>query len=209
MADDAPDPEAATLLGAGAGRERALGEILDRHRRRLLKMVHLRMDPRLRARLGASDVLQDAYVDASRRLPEYLRDPRMPFFLWLRFLTAQRLAALHRRHILASRRDASRDVRAAGATDAWAASIADVVADEGTTPSEGAVREELRERVMAALDGMDDGDRRVLVLRHFEELTNAEAARELEIEPAAASKRYVRALRRLGEALGGDVAGAP
>jgi RNA polymerase sigma-70 factor (ECF subfamily) len=166
-------------------------------------MVELRMDPRLRARLGASDVLQDAFVEASERLGDYLADPRMPFFLWLRFITAQRLLALHRRHLEAKKRDARRQVAAGGRGFPAATSIALAanLVDRGTTPTEGAVREELRRRLEDALDKMTPQDREVLVLRHFEELSNAEAARELGIEESAASKRYLRALKRLREVL--------
>jgi RNA polymerase sigma-70 factor (ECF subfamily) len=190
------DEREVEILRSAPDRQRALGELLDRHRRRLLKMVNLRMDPRLRARLGASDVLQDAFVEVSRRIASYLADPRMPFFLWLRFITAERLLTAHRRHLLAGRRDARREVRGPG-VEPTTESLADRFAAEGTTPSEGALRTEIRARVMEALDAMEPGDRRVLALRHFEELSNAEAARELDITEAAASKRYLRALRRL------------
>ena len=212
MGSEADEPEVARLKNAGEDRERAFGELFDRHRRRLLKMVHLRMDPRLRARMGASDVLQDAFVDASRRLPDYLDDPRMPLFLWLRFLTAQRLLMLHRRHLTAGKRDARRDARAAAFPDATNDSLAEHLEARGTTPTDGAARAESRARLLETLDAVDPDDRRVLVLRHFEELSNVEAARELDIEPAAASKRHVRALRRLKAALdappGADPAGS-
>jgi RNA polymerase sigma-70 factor (ECF subfamily) len=210
MGTDEPDPEVAALREAGADRERAFGELFDRHRRRLLKMVHLRMDARLRARVGASDVLQDAFVEASRRLPDYLDDPKMPFFLWLRFLTAQRLLMLHRRHLLTGKRDARRDAHGRAIPDATNDSLADQLEARGTTPTQGAARAEFRARILQTLDAVDPDDRRVLALRHFEELTNVEAARELGIEPAAASKRYVRALKRLKAALdapGSDPAG--
>jgi RNA polymerase sigma-70 factor (ECF subfamily) len=194
------EPEVERLREAGPDRDHALGEILELHRRRLLKMVNLRMDPRLRARLGASDVIQEAFVEVTRRLPAYLADPRMPFFLWLRFLTAERLITAHRRHVLAGRRDARREEGPRG-VEPTSDALADRLAAGGTTPTEGAVRAEARARVLEAIDGMDPDDRRVLALRHFEELTNVETARELGIEESAASKRYVRALGRLREAL--------
>jgi RNA polymerase sigma-70 factor (ECF subfamily) len=202
------EPEVQRLLDAGPERERVLGELLEAHRRRLLKMVGLRMDPRLRARLGASDVLQDAYVEVSRRIASYLEDPRMPFFLWLRFITGERLLTAHRKHLLASRRDARRE-SSRPVDEPTSDAMADHVAAGGTTPTEGAARSEVRARVLEALDGMDENDRRVLALRHFEELTTSEAARELGITEAAASKRYLRALRRLRDALGAGDAAEP
>lgn len=195
-----PDEEAAALAAAATDRDAELGRLLERHRRRLLKMVHLRMDPRLKARLGASDVLQDAYVEINDRVEDYLKDPRMPFFLWVRFITAQRMMALHRRHIGAKKRDVRRQVEL-GMPAATTAALVDRLMAQGTTPTQALHREEMRVRVALGLDKMAVADREILVLRHFEELTNAEAAQELDIEPPAASKRYVRALRRLRQVL--------
>lgn len=194
------DPEAAALAAAGPNRSEALGALLESHRRRLLKMVHLRMDPRLKTRLGASDVLQDAFVDVNQRIDDYLADPRMPFFLWLRFITAQRLVSLHRHHVGTKKRDVRRQVEA-GLPAASTPALVDRILAGGTSPTQGVVREEVRIRVGSLLDGMNASDREILVLRHFEELSNAEAAQELSIEAPAASKRYVRALRRLRDAL--------
>jgi RNA polymerase sigma-70 factor (ECF subfamily) len=70
-----------------------------------------------------------------------------------------------------------------------------------TSPSQAAIRHELQARLHAALDEMNPLDREILALRHFEELSNNEVARVLEITPEAASKRYLRALRRLREIL--------
>jgi RNA polymerase sigma-70 factor (ECF subfamily) len=203
-APEGPRPEAEDLLRAGGERPRLLGDLWERHRLRLLKMVHLRMDPRVKARLGASDVLQEAFVEVSRRLDEYLERPDMPFFLWVRFLTAQTLVGLHRHHLGAQKRDPRRQAADAALPGATSVALADHLMAHGTTPTEGAVRADLRRRLEEALDRMEPKDRDVLVLRHFEELTNAEAAQELGIEPDAASKRYLRALRRLRAILGDD-----
>ena len=200
---DAPDDDLLALQAAGSGRDAALAAALDRHRLRLLRMVDVRMHPALRGRIGASDVLQDAWLEISERLGDYLADPRMPFFLWIRFITAQRLVALHRRHLGAQKRDVRRQVSLGRGAFPSATSVAlvDRLVAAGTTPTQGAVRGELRLQLEEALDRMNPADREVLVLRHFEELTNAEAADELGIEKPAASKRYVRALRRLREVL--------
>lgn len=200
VSPEANDPEAAALAAAGPRRSEALGELLEQHRRRLLKMVHLRMDPRLKTRVGASDVLQEAFVEVNERVEAYLEDPRMPFFLWLRFITAQRLVALHRHHIGAQKRDVRRQVDA-GIPSASTPALVDHLMASGTSPTQGVAREETRIRMGAALDRMPAADREILVLRHFEELSNAETAQELGIEPPAASKRYVRALRRLKDML--------
>ncbi|MDJ0975427.1 MAG: sigma-70 family RNA polymerase sigma factor [Planctomycetota bacterium] len=193
---ETPDPEATALAAAGDDVEETLGELWKQHRRRLLKMVHLRMDPRVKGRVGASDVLQDAYVEVNRRVRDYVANPRMPFFLWLRFITAQQLIALQRRHIGAKKRDVRRQVDA-GIPGASTPALVDQLMGGLTTPTQRIAREEQRLQVAAALDQMDADDREILVLRHFEELSNIEAAAELDIKPPAASKRYVRALARM------------
>ena len=98
------------LRSAREGDTRALGDLLAAHRDRLRLMVRLRLDRRLQGRIDPSDVVQDAYLEAAERFPDYARDASMPFFLWLRFLTAQRLMILHRRHLGTQGRDASREV---------------------------------------------------------------------------------------------------
>lgn len=199
-----PAPEARQLREAGDEREARLGQMVEAHRRRLLKMVHVRLDPRLKARLGASDVIQDVFVDVVRRVDEFVDGPDMPFFLWLRLLTAQKVVDLHRKHLHAKKRDVRRqaDGRISGHPDATSVALVDHLMDPRTRPSVAAVREEARQRAIHVLDTMKTDDREILVLRHFEELTNAEAAVELGISEPAASKRYVRALARMGSVLG-------
>ncbi len=185
----------------GGDRE-ALGALFDRHRDRLLRMVRLRMNRRLRGRVTASDVLQETYFEVSARLAEYLREPTMPFFLWLRFLAGQRLAILHRRHLDTRQRDAGREVPLhAAVPEATSAALAARLASSRTGPVDALVRAELRQRLREALDTMHPLDREVLALRHFEQLRNTEAAAVMGLSEAAASKRYVRALARLREIL--------
>ena len=162
-------------------------------------MVHLRMDPKLRARVSPSDVLQEAFVEISARVGDYLDNPRMPFFLWLRLTTAQQLVAAYRHHVEIQKRDVRRQVRIdRGAfPEASSAVMADRLVGALTTPSGAAMQAEARRQIESALDQLSDKDREVLVMRHFEELSNVEAAQELGIEEPAASKRYLRALQRL------------
>ncbi len=194
-----PQDDLEALQGAGRDRAQVLAELFEVHRRRLLKMVHLRLDPKLRERVSPSDVVQEAFLEISARVGDYLDDPRMPFFLWLRFLTAQKLVALYRFHAGAQKRDVRRQVPLGRAAfpDASSVVMAQELAGNLTSPSANAMRMEARLQVEAALDQMNPADREVLVLRHFEELTNLEAAEELGIQESAASKRYLRALRRL------------
>lgn len=204
--EEAVDPLEAR---ARAGDAEAMGELFTRWRRRLELMVKVRMDPRLAGRFDPSDVLQEAWLDVARRLQEYAANPEMPAWLWVRFLTVQKLAELHRRHLGAQRRDAGREVRRMAGPGATSVSIASRLVGDATSPSRGAEREEMRERLTKALDSMDEIDREVLLLRHFEELTNNEVAAVLGITKAGASNRYVRALARLSAILGEEPGGAP
>jgi RNA polymerase sigma-70 factor (ECF subfamily) len=198
--------EAERLQAAGPRRGEVLAGLLEEQRARLERMVALRMDPRLRARVGASDVLQDAFLEIGARLDDWLRDPSMPFHLWVRFLTAQRLAQAHRFHVGAQRRAAGKErALVAGGPEASSATMAEWLADGRTSPTQGVVRKELRAQLEQALAALEPMDREVLALRHFEGFTNAEVAAALGIEVQAASKRYVRALERLRGVL--DVTG--
>lgn len=198
-----PDTDLARLREAGASRGEVLGALLEAHRKRLLRMVDLRMDPALRARLGASDVLQEAYIEIAERLDKYLDDPPMPFFVWVRFLTAQRLLQLRRYHVGAKRRDARRERHAEhlGLSGHSTVALADRLMATGITPSVALMREDRRARVVRVLEGLKEEDREILALRHFEELTNIEAAQVLGIGADASSKRYIRALERLRKGL--------
>ena len=206
MAAD-PDDDAASLgeriRQTGADAQQVLAEVLARHGARLRKMVQLRMDPRLQGRIDPSDVLQEAYLEASARFAEYLKAPAMPVFAWLRFITSQELMVLHRRHLGAQARDAGREISLERriSPEASSAILADQLVGRLTTPTQAARRTERKALLERSLNQMDPLDREVLLLRHFEELTNHETAHLLGISPTAANNRYVRALRRLKEIL--------
>ena len=164
-------------------------------------MIQLRMDKRLQGRLDASDVLQEAYVELSRCLADYRRNPALPFFLWLRFITGRKLQALHRHHLGTKNRAAGREVslHRGALPEVSSVSLAAQLLGHFTSPSQAAMRAELQIRVQDALNSMVLLDREVLSLRHFEQLSNAETAQVLGISEAAASNRFVRALKRMRE----------
>jgi RNA polymerase sigma-70 factor, ECF subfamily len=182
-----------------AGDQAALNEILGRHRARLRRMVELRLDRRLQARIDASDVVQEAYVEAVTRLAEYLREPNYPLFLWLRLIVGERLLKLHRHHLGTQMRDAGLEVSIyrGSLPEASSAALAAQLLGKHTSPTQAAVRAERMMRLQEALNTLDSMDREVLSLRHFEELSLAETAQSLGIEESAAAKRYIRALKRL------------
>jgi len=188
---------------AGMNDQDRLAASFEEHRGRLRKMIELRLDPRLRGRVDPSDVIQEAFLEASARLPEYQRNPAVPLFVWLRFITGQRLMIAYRRHLGTRARDAGREVsldQGMGLA-ATSAVLAHQLLGHLTTPSQAAVRAERKALLENSLERMDPVDREVLFLRHFEELSNSETAGTLGISPTAANNRYVRALRRLRSAL--------
>jgi RNA polymerase sigma-70 factor (ECF subfamily) len=188
---------------ARAGDQEALNEIFSRHRQRLRRMVEMRLDTRLQARIDASDVIQDAYLEATGKLDEYLRDPKLPLFLWLRLVVGERLMNLHRHHLGTQMRDAGREVSLyRGALPAASsAALAAQLLGKHTSPTQAVVRAERMLRLQEALNSLDPIDREVLSLRHFEELNRKETAQVLGIEEGAAAKRYIRALKRLKDIL--------
>jgi RNA polymerase sigma-70 factor (ECF subfamily) len=196
--------ETARLLErAGQGDQESWGALLARHRERLRRMVALRLDRRLQGRIDSSDVIQEAYLEATARLAEYLREPAMPFYLWLRFLAGQKLVTLHRHHLGVQMRDVGREVALyrGALPETSSAALAAQLLGHDPRPSEAAIRAEMKIRLQEALNSMEPLDREVLALRHFEQLDRAETAAVLGIRESAVSKRYVRALRRLKEIL--------
>ena len=191
------------LRRAADGDGESLGALLTRHEGRLRRMVAFRLDPRLQGRIAPEDVLQEVYLAASEHLLDYFGQPAMSFFFWLRGIAAHKLLELHRSHLGTRMRDVRREVslHRGALPDATSAALAAQLLGHHTRPSEAAVRAEAKIRLQEALNGMDPIDREVLALRHFEQLTNAEVARVLQIKETAAGKRYLRALGRLREIL--------
>jgi len=182
-----------------SGDKQVLGALFARYRSQLHRMVEFRLDRRLRGRVDASDVLQDAFLDAAKHVDRFLDQPDLPLVVWLRIMTTQRLIDLHRRHLGAKKRNAGQDVslNQPRQYEATSACIAVQLVDDLPTPSAEAQLGERIQKLEEILDRMDPMDREVLALRHFEELSNGEVAEILGLSKSAASNRYVRALKRL------------
>lgn len=200
-------PESEVLRRAAEGDSAAIAEAFSHHRARLRRMVQLRLDRRLQGRVDPSDVLQEAYLEVARSVGDYLKNPVIPFYLWVRIVTGRKLQAVHRHHLGVQARDVGREVsiHRGALPQASSVSLAEQLLGRYSSPSQAVVKAELRLRVQEALNGMDPIDREVLALRSFEELSNAETAQVLGIGEAAASHRFVRALRRLKRVLAGGV----
>jgi RNA polymerase sigma-70 factor, ECF subfamily len=202
-ADTRTDEE--LLDAARHGDAGALAVLVERHRDRLERTVRLRMDRRLQGRVDPADVVQEAYLAVRGKFPHYSADPRLPFFLWLRLEVGQKLVDVHRFHLGTQMRDAGQEVslHRGALPQVTSLSLAEHLLGKLTTASQAAMRAEWKLRVQEALNSMDPHDREVLILRHFEELSNAEAAQVLGIKPSAAVNRYVRALKRLKDVFQG------
>jgi RNA polymerase sigma-70 factor (ECF subfamily) len=182
----------------------AADRLWERHREPFRRLIDLRLDPALERRLDASDVVQDVLLEANRRLPDYLRDPALPFHLWLRRIARDHLVDQHRRHRGAVRRSLDRERPAAlSGANRSSFELAGMLRDPELTPAAHALRLEMFQRFQAALAELDEVDRDVLLMRHFEGLSNQEVARALGLTEPAAGMRHVRALRRLHALLGG------
>lgn len=194
-----PPAEGALEARLRLGDKEALAAIFASHRARLWRMVKFRMGPRLSGRVEPDDVLQEAWLASAQRIERYGRDSFASPFVWLRVIVLQTLIDIHRRHLGAEMRDAKRDVslNVPQFSQTTSESIAIRLAGNRTSPSQAAVRQETFEALRKAVDSMEELDREILALRHFEELTNSEASEVLGIQPKAASIRYVRAIRRL------------
>ncbi len=178
-----------------------LAEEFSKHRERLWRAVQVRMDPRLYGRVDPDDVLQEAYLDAEKRLNHFAEKLDCSAFIWLRLVVGQTLINIHRRHIGAKMRDASRDRSASQKLrhefSASSQAIAYQISAQQTSPSGAALRTERVHELTEALDELKPIDREILTLRHFEDLSNKEVAELLEITEKNASIRYVRAIQRL------------
>ncbi len=197
------------------GSKDALATIFSKYRERLRRIIQFRIDHRIAARVSDSDILQDTYIAAAKRLPHFSQQTEMSAFLWLRLLVKQQLVDIHRQHLKAEKRDARKEIslQPYQASAQTSMALAVQLAGSITAASEVFARAETIARMESSLNEMDATDREVIALRHFEELTNIETACVLNLQPSAASKRYLRAMGRLSQLMskfedsqhGGDV----
>lgn len=181
------------------GDENALAELFSSHRDRLWRMVNFRMDPRLHGRVDADDVLQEAWLSVVQRIDHFLSDASRSIFVWFRLITGQTMIDIHRRHLGTQKRNAAMEfsINKGWSSESTSFSLSFHLLGHLTSPTQAALREELSEQLKAALASMNEIDREVLALRHFEQLSNRETAQILGISDQAASDRYMRALGRL------------
>jgi RNA polymerase sigma-70 factor (ECF subfamily) len=195
------------LQEARSGQKLAVDNLLNRHREPLRRMIGLRLDPAIAAREDASDIVQNVLIEAHKRIENYLKNPVMPFHLWLRHIAKDHIIDAHRRHRLAQRRSLDREQSLAptAISDQSSMEIAGQLVDDGITPASEAVRKELAERVRMALGELEPDDREIILMRGMEQMSNQQVAEILHLTEAAASMRHLRALRRLKQVLVPDM----
>ena len=203
-----PDPQPTQVLldRVRDGDKAAINGLLARHREAIKRMIDRRMDRVVQHRVDASDIVQDVMLEANRRLGDYLANPTMPFQLWLRHMARDRLIDAHRRHRVAANRSVDREVSlpAGGTGDRSAADVVAGIADRELTPAAAATWHELERRFAAAVEQLEEDDRQIVLLRHFEHLSTADAAAALGLSKPAAGMRYLRAMRRVRVLLEGS-----
>ncbi len=187
------------LAQAKDGNDTAVNQLMDRHRNSLRQLVRMRLDQKIQRRIDVSDVVQDILVEANRRMQRYLDNPVMPFHLWLRQIARDRIIDAHRRHRVSSRRSVDREqpLSAPKGYDESSMQLAAFIGDDGLTPAAAALQKEIAGRIEAAITKLDEKDSEIIIMRHYELLTNQEIALALDLTEPAASMRYLRAVRRL------------
>lgn len=202
------DNTADLLKNVRDGDGEAVERLLARHRESLHRMIQLRMDQRIKRRVDVSDVVQDVLIEANRRLQDYLANPVMAFHLWIRQIAKDRLIDAHRRHRVSAKRSIDREQPMVlhGAVDQSSLEIAGQLCDPRMTPAAAATQAELALHVEAAITRLGESDRDIILMRHYEQLSNGEIAAALGLTEPAASMRYLRAIRRLRELLDADAA---
>ncbi len=186
--------------------DKVLSEQMALHHDRLLRLIQFRLSTHLAGRIDPEDIFQESWLAASQRLPFFLENENLSIFVWLRMIVTQTMVDMERKHLGTQKRDPFREqnVRSIGNAQGFngtvtSFSLAHFLIGNITSPSNAIAKQEQSEKLHQAISAMDEMDREVLALRHFEELTNLETAEVLGIQPKAASIRYVRAMRRLKE----------
>ncbi len=200
-------PQTEQLIAqAKDGDKSAVNQLMDRHRNSLNQLVRMRLDHKIRNRVDVSDVVQDVLVEANRRLQRYLEEPVMPFHLWLRQIAKDRIIDAHRRHRVSAKRSVDREQRmvAPKGYDQSSIHLAAILGDSKLTPAAAALQKEMAIRVEKSIALLDDKDSEIIIMRHYEQLTNQEISRLLDLTEPAASMRYLRAIRRLREVMQDD-----
>lgn len=185
------------LIRAEAGEPKAIDELLRLHRNSILRMVSVRLHPRVRSRVDESDIVQEVLLDAAQRVQEFFTECSMPFSNWLRYIAELKIKQCHRFHLDTHKRSAKNEHQFGDENDSMSGIMASQIVAAGTEPGGVAERNELMQKVTQVLDELNPIDREIICMRHFEHMENADVATVLNLDPSTSSSRYLRALARL------------
>lgn len=187
------------LRQAGQGNVAAVNQLMDRHRDALRQVIRMRLDQKIQRRIDVSDIVQEVLVEANRRLLDYIENPPMTFRLWLRQIAQDRIIDAHRRHRVSAKRSVDREqvLTAPPGHDQSSIQLAVMLSDHNLTPEAAALQKEMARHVQDAIAQLEDSDGEIIIMRHYEHLSNQEVAQALKLTEPAASMRYLRAIRRL------------
>lgn len=197
----------ALLCGVNDGDETAVARLMGAHRPRIHRMVASRMDRNLRARIDPSDVVQEALLEASQRLPGYAKSQQIPFYPWLRQIAWDRLVDLHRRHVRTQKRSVLKEVHTVRVGDDSVDAFVNLIPCSACSPSAIAMQDELRRRIQSGLSLLDSVSREVLIMHYVEEMKLREIAVALSVSEPAIKSRHIRGLQKLAKLLGEDCNG--
>lgn len=197
------NPTEELIVQAKDGDASAVNELMDRHRNSIRQLVRMRLDQKIQKRIDVSDVVQDVLVEANRRLQRYLENPVMPFHLWLRQIAKDRIIDAHRRHRVSAKRSVDREQQmlAPRGYDQSSIQLASMLGDPKLTPAAAALQKEMARKVEEAISKLEEKDCEIIIMRHYEHLSNQEIGQILGLTEPAASMRYLRAVRRLKKIL--------
>jgi RNA polymerase sigma-70 factor, ECF subfamily len=194
---DGTDPVASWLTEARAGSPEALGRLLDACRRYLLQVANGEMESRLQTKFGASDLVQETYIEAQKIFDRFGGRSPAELRAWLRAILLNKLATATRQYRDTAKRQLGREV----AIDPDASRPIDPAAPMATASSI-MIREERIESLMTALGRLPEDYRQVIVWRQVENLSFEEMATRLGRSVDAVRKLWWRALQQLQGELG-------
>jgi len=204
------DDQTESLLSAArSGDSGAVNRLLEKHRGPVRRLVEMRLDRKVRRRVDVSDVVQEVMIDANSRLQKYLDNPAMAFHLWVRQIASDRIIDTYRRHRASAKRNMDREqpMSVPGPADQSTIELAAAILDPELTPAAAATQREVAEQIERVIQQLNEQDREVILMRHYEHLSNQEVAEVLALTAPAASMRYLRAIRRMRELLENNDAG--
>lgn len=184
------------LKQASNGDNSAVNELMTIHSDWLSGFIARRLCQKIRRRVGVEDILQDVLIEASRRLDQYLTNPTLPFRAWIYQIACDRVIDAYRRHRVSAKRSVDHESYRISDGECEFCPTTTLI-DTQPTPADSILNKEVVCGVREAITKLNSQDSQIIVMRHYENLSNQEVGRVLGLSEPAASMRYMRAIRRL------------